>query len=225
VLGGEESCNGDPARRMGAEYIYQMLAEQNIEVLKGYGVKKILTACPHCFNTLFNEYPQFGGMFEVLHHTEYLNELVKEGRLKPSKEMAGTITYHDPCYNARHNDVWKGAREIIENIPMASYKEMQRHGHGTFCCGAGGGRMWMEERMGKKMNMERTDEALASASNTLAVGCPYCNIMLSDGVDERNASKDMAVRDVAQILLESIELVPEPDSSGNGNGRSDSDTD
>jgi Fe-S oxidoreductase len=220
VLGGEESCTGDPARRMGAEYIYQMLAEQNIEVLKGYGVKKILTACPHCFNTLFNEYPQFGGMFEVLHHTEYLNELVKEGRLKPNKDMAGTITYHDPCYNARHNDVWKGAREIIETIPTASYKEMHRHGHGTFCCGAGGGRMWMEERMGKKMNMERTDEALASASDTLAVGCPYCNIMLSDGVDERHASKDMVVRDVAQILLESIELRPDWSTDGNGNGQS-----
>ena len=223
VLGGEESCTGDPARRMGAEYIYQMLAEQNIEVLKGHSVKKILTACPHCFNTLFNEYPQFGGMFEVLHHTEYLNELVKEGRLKPNKDMAGTITYHDPCYNARHNDVWKGAREIIETIPMASYQEMHRHGHGTFCCGAGGGRMWMEERMGKKMNMERTDEALASASDTLAVGCPYCNIMLSDGVDERHASKDMAVRDVAQILLESIQFQPEPGAGGNGSGEATSD--
>jgi Fe-S oxidoreductase len=121
--------------------------------------------------------------------------------------------------------VWKGAREIIETIPMASYKELHRHGHGTFCCGAGGGRMWMEERMGKKMNMERTDEALASASDTLAVGCPYCNIMLSDGVDERHASKDMAVRDVAQILLESIDSRPDSDASGNGNGHSNSDSD
>ncbi|MGH2750529.1 MAG: (Fe-S)-binding protein [Actinomycetota bacterium] len=223
VLGGEESCTGDPARRMGAEYIYQMLAEQNIEVLKGYEVKKILTACPHCFNTLFNEYPQFGGRFEVLHHTEYLNQLLKEGRLKPNREMAATITYHDPCYNARHNDVWKGAREVIESIPMASYREMHRHGHGTFCCGAGGGRMWMEERMGKKMNMERTDEALASASDTLAVGCPYCNIMLTDGVDERHASEDMVVRDVAQILLESIELHPDSSAGGNGNGHSSRD--
>ena len=218
VLGGEESCTGDPARRMGAEYIYQMLAEQNIEVLKGYGVRKILTACPHCFNTLFNEYPQFGGYFEVLHHTEYLNELVREGRLEPKGQMKQTITYHDPCYNARHNDVWKGAREVIESIPMASYKEMHRHGHGTFCCGAGGGRMWMEERMGKKMNMERTDEALASASDTLAVGCPYCNIMLSDGVDERHASENMVVRDVAQILLDSIEMAPSKAAGSSTNG-------
>ncbi|MGH2703063.1 MAG: (Fe-S)-binding protein [Actinomycetota bacterium] len=224
VLGGEESCTGDPARRMGAEYIYQMLAEQNIEVLKGYGVRKILTACPHCFNTIFNEYPQFGGRFEVMHHTEYLNELVKEGRLKPANDMAKTITYHDPCYNARHNDVWKGAREVIESIPMASYKEMHRHGHETFCCGAGGGRMWMEERMGKKMNMERTDEALASASDTLAVGCPYCNIMLTDGVDERHAGENMVVRDVAQILLESVELQPDAKSNANGNGHSSDDS-
>lgn len=218
ILGGDESCTGDPARRMGAEYIYQMLAEQNIEVLKEHKVKKILTACPHCFNTLFNEYPQFGGFFEVVHHTEYLNELVREGRLKPKKSIEKTITYHDPCYNARHNDVWKGAREVIATIPMASYKEMHRHGHGTFCCGAGGGRMWMEERMGKKMNMERTDEALASASDTLAVGCPYCNIMLSDGIDERHASENMAVRDLAQILLESVELEPGASAETNGNG-------
>jgi Fe-S oxidoreductase len=205
ILGGDESCTGDPARRMGAEYIYQMLAEQNIEVLKEHEVKTIITACPHCFNTLFNEYPQFGGVFEVVHHTEYLARLVKEGRLQPRGELAKTVTYHDPCYNARHNDVWKGAREVIESIPGTSYQELHRHGHSTFCCGAGGGRMWMEEHMGKKMNVERTDEALASASETLAVGCPYCNIMLADGVQERHADEQMNVRDVAQLLLASIE--------------------
>jgi Fe-S oxidoreductase len=218
VLGEEESCNGDPARRMGAEYIYQMLAEQNIEVMKNYKVKKIVTSCPHCFNTLFNEYPQFGGNFEVIHHTEYLAQLVKEGRLTPQGELAKTITYHDPCYNARHNDVWQGAREVIESVPGTEYQELHRHGHSTFCCGAGGGRMWMEERMGKKMNMERTDEALASASQELAVGCPYCNIMLSDGVQERHADEKMKVRDVAQILLESIQFHPES-SAANGNGQ------
>ena len=218
VLGADEACTGDPARRMGAEYIYQMLAEQNIEVLKEHKIKQILTACPHCFNTIFNEYPQFGGFFEVMHHTEYLARLVKDGKLKPAKDLNGTITYHDPCYNARHNDVWKGAREVIESIPMASYKELHRHGHATFCCGAGGGRMWMEERMGKKMNIERTDEALASASDTLAVGCPFCNIMLSDGIDERHASEEMVVRDISQILLESVEYQPGPDAGRDGNG-------
>jgi Fe-S oxidoreductase len=225
VLGEEESCNGDPARRMGAEYIYQMLAEQNIEVLNSHGVKKIVTTCPHCFNTLFNEYPQFGGKYEVIHHTEYLAQLVDEGRLRPQGTIDKNITYHDPCYNVRHNDVWKGARLIIDTIPGAEYSELHRHGHSTFCCGAGGGRMWMEERMGKKMNMERTDEALASASDTLAVGCPFCNIMLSDGVTERKADERMVVRDIAQILLQSIEFHPESSvaqgNGSNGNGHGD----
>ena len=218
VLGPDESCTGDPARRMGAEYIYQMLAEQNIEQLKEHGPKKIVTICPHCFNTLFNEYPQFGGVFDVVHHTEYLAELVKEGRLKPTAPMEKTVTYHDPCYNARHNDVWRGAREVIEAIPGTEYEELHRHKHSTFCCGAGGGRMWMEERMGKKVNIERTDEALASASDTLAVGCPFCNIMLSDGITERHADSQMAVRDIAQILLESIEFHPDSSVGSNGNG-------
>ena len=209
VLGPEEACTGDPARRMGAEYIYQMLAEQNIETLNRHKVKTIVTQCPHCFNTLFNEYPQFGGNYEVVHHTEFLARLVAEGRLTPKNGKDASITYHDPCYNARHNDVWKGARQIIDAIPGASYQELHRHGHSTFCCGAGGGRMWMEERMGKKMNIERTDEALASASETLAVGCPYCNIMLSDGVTERQADDQMSVADVAQLLLESVDQQPE----------------
>jgi Fe-S oxidoreductase len=218
VLGQEETCTGDPARRMGAEYIYQMLAEQNTETLNGYNVKKIVTTCPHCFNTLFNEYPQFGGTFEVIHHTEYLAQLVKEGRLKPSAPIEKSVTYHDPCYLARHNDVWKGAREVIEAIPGTEYGELHRHGHSTFCCGAGGARMWMEERMGKKMNIERTDEALASASDTLAVGCPFCNIMLSDGVTERHADEQMSVRDVAQLLLESMAYEPDDDAAAAGNG-------
>jgi Fe-S oxidoreductase len=223
TLGPDENCNGDPARRMGAEYVYQTLAEQAIEQLNEHQVKKIVTICPHCFNTMFNEYPQFGGNFEVVHHTEYLAQLVKEGRLKPAAEVAERITYHDPCYLARHNDVWKGAREVIEAIPGTEYDELHRQKHETFCCGAGGARMWMEERMGKKVNTERTDEALASAANTLAVGCPFCNIMLSDGVNERHASEQMAVRDIAQILLESVQpadppaaMAAEPSSSSAG---------
>jgi Fe-S oxidoreductase len=213
VLGEEENCNGDPARRMGAEYIYQMMAEQNIETMKGYKVKKIVTSCPHCFNTLFNEYPQFGGHFEVIHHTEFLAQLVRDGRLSPDAAMNEKVTYHDPCYLSRHNDVWRGAREVIEAIPGTDYQELHRHRHSTFCCGAGGARMWMEERMGKKMNTERTDEALASASDTLATGCPFCMIMLSDGISERNAEERMSVRDISQILLESVE------SNGNEHGR------
>jgi Fe-S oxidoreductase len=218
TLGPDENCNGDPARRMGAEYIYQMLAEQNIELLKENKVKKIVTICPHCFNTMFNEYPQFGGTFEVIHHTEYLAQLVKEGRLNPSGAMDKKVTYHDPCYLSRHNDVWEGAREVIEAIPGTEYGELHRHGHNTFCCGAGGARMWMEENMGKRVNNDRTDEALASASDTLAVGCPFCNIMLSDGVNERKAEDKMQVRDVAQLLLQSIEFAPSDEPSSNGNG-------
>ena len=221
VLGGDEACTGDPARRMGAEYIYQMLAEQNIEQLKEHNVKKIVTACPHCFNTIFNEYPQFGGSFEVVHHTEYLAQLIKEDRLKPALALDQAVTYHDPCYNARHNDVWKGARHVIESIPNTRYQELHRHGHTTFCCGAGGGRMWMEERMGKKVNIERTDEALASASDTVAVGCPFCNIMLADGITERHADDKITVRDVAQLLLESIAFEQAPEAAratGNGDG-------
>jgi Fe-S oxidoreductase len=212
VLGGDEVCTGDPARRMGAEYIFQMLAEQNIEQLREHGVRKIVTICPHCFNTMGNEYPQFGGYFEVVHHTELLADLVRAGRLRPDEQMEEAVTYHDPCYNARHNDVWKGARTVIESIHGTEYRELHRHGHSTFCCGAGGGRMWMEERMGRRVNIERTDEALASASDTLAVGCPFCNIMLSDGINERDAGSRMKVLDVAQLLLTSVarDRDPEP---------------
>ncbi len=205
VLGKDESCTGDPARRMGAEHIFQMLAEQNVELLKGQAPRRIVTTCPHCFNTIFNEYPQFGGHFEVTHHTEYLAELVAAGRLQPREPVADSITYHDPCYNARHNDLVQGARTVLDAIPGAIYSELHRHGHGTFCCGAGGGRMWMEERRGKRMNLERVDEALASDSDTVVVGCPYCNIMLADGVVDRRANLDLSVTDLAQILLRSVE--------------------
>jgi Fe-S oxidoreductase len=205
ILGADESCTGDPARRMGAEHIYQMLAQQNVEQLDEAAPRRIVTTCPHCFNTIANEYPQFGGHFEVTHHTEYLAELVAEGRLEPQKEVAESITYHDPCYNARHNDLVHGARKVLEAIPGATYQELHRHGHGTFCCGAGGGRMWMEERRGKKMNLERVDEAMASDSGTVAVGCPYCNIMLWDGVVDRGANEELTVTDVAQLLLRSVE--------------------
>jgi Fe-S oxidoreductase len=205
VLGRDELCTGDPARRMGAEHVYQSLAQQNIERLEPHRAKTVVTACPHCFNTIANEYPQLGGNFDVVHHTEYLARLVAAGRLAPKDGSATTFTYHDPCYNARHNDVWRGARAIIESIPHATYREMHRHRHTTFCCGAGGGRMWMEERMGRRVNIERTDEALASASDTLAVGCPFCNIMLADGIEKRHASSDMEVKDVAQVLLEAVD--------------------
>ena len=218
ILGPNEQCNGDPARRLGHEYLFQMMAQANIETLDGFGVKRIVTACPHCFNTLANEYPQFGGNYQVRHHSEYLAELVADGRLKIAKDYVPTVAYHDPCYTARHNDIVEAPRKILAEAG-ATTTEMHRHGRHTFCCGAGGGRMWMEERIGKKVNIDRTDEALALGVDVIGVGCPFCHIMLDDGVKERGAEDHTRVRDLAQILEEVV--VPEgakmlPLANGNG---------
>jgi Fe-S oxidoreductase len=201
VLGPAESCNGDPARRLGHEYLFQMMAKANIETLDGLGVRTIVTACPHCFNTLRNEYPQFGGNYTVRHHSEFLAELVETGRLAIERSFTETVAYHDPCYTARHNDVVDAPRTILRRAG-AEHTEMHRHGRHTFCCGAGGGRMWMEERVGKKINVDRTDEALAVGVDVIGVGCPFCHIMLDDGVKERGADERVAVKDLAEILLE-----------------------
>lgn len=220
ILGPNEQCNGDPARRLGHEYLFQMMAENNIETLDGFGVEKIVTACPHCFNTLSNEYPQFGGDYEVKHHSEFLADLVAEGRLVVEKDYQPTVAYHDPCYTARHNDIIEAPRKIFKEI-NADASEMHRHGRRTFCCGAGGGRMWMEERVGKKVNIDRTDEAIAVGTDVVGVGCPFCHIMLDDGVKERGAEDHTSVRDLAQILEEVIipngaKMLP----LANGNGES-----
>jgi Fe-S oxidoreductase len=203
ILGPSEQCNGDPARRLGHEYLFQTMAQANIETLDGYGVKKVVTACPHCFNILANEYPQFGGNYQVRHHSEFLADLVEEGRLRIEKDFESTVSYHDPCYTARHNDIIEAPRTILAEAG-APVKEMHRHGRHTFCCGAGGGRMWMEERVGKKVNIDRTDEAIALGTDVLGVGCPFCHIMLDDGVKERHADEDLRVRDLAQILEEIV---------------------
>jgi Fe-S oxidoreductase len=199
MLGPREACTGDPARRMGDEYTYQRLAKENVETLNASNVTKIVTTCPHCFNTIGNEYPDFGGRYEVIHHTEFLAELVRDGKLKP---QAGerTITYHDSCYLARHNDVIGAPRELA----AASGKtvEMARSGKRTFCCGAGGARMWMEER-GSPINEERVREAAATGADTLAVGCPFCTVMLDDGV--RNTGAKLQVIDLASLLSEAVE--------------------
>ncbi|MGH2733296.1 MAG: (Fe-S)-binding protein [Actinomycetota bacterium] len=201
ILGPSERCSGDPARRLGHEYLFQLLAKANIETLDAAGATKIVTACPHCFNTLANEYPQLGGRYEVRHHTELLAELVATGRLTIEREVSDRITYHDPCYTARHNDILAAPRRILA-ATGAALTEMGRHGRHTFCCGAGGGRMWMEERAGKRINLDRTDEALASGCGVLGVGCPFCHIMLDDGVKERGADDQVQVRDLAEILEE-----------------------
>jgi len=199
ILGPRESCTGDPARRMGNEYVFQALAEQNVATLNEAGVTKIVASCPHCFNTLANEYPDFGGRYEVLHHTELLAELVREGHLSP---VAGEreITYHDSCYLARHNDVLAAPRELVGRIGKPL--EMVRSGRRTFCCGAGGAHMWMEERA-SPINEERVREAAETGADTLAVACPFCTLMLDDGV--RQTGKELRVADVATLLAESLD--------------------
>jgi Fe-S oxidoreductase len=199
ILGPREACTGDPARRMGNEYVFQSFAEQNVETLNEAGAKKIVTSCPHCFNTLANEYPDFGGSYEVVHHSELLAELVREGRISPNTGD-GRITYHDSCYLARHNDVLAEPRELVAAVGQPV--EMARTGKRTFCCGAGGAHMWMEER-GRPINEERVREAAETGAETLAVACPYCTIMLDDGV--RTSGRDLRVADVATLLAESVD--------------------
>jgi len=199
ILGPREACTGDPARRMGNEYVFQAFAEQNVETLNETAAKKIVTSCPHCFNTLANEYPDFGGNYEVVHHSELLAELVREGRISPNAG-AGRITYHDSCYLARHNDVAAEPRELVAAVGQPI--EMERSGKRTFCCGAGGAHMWMEERAGA-INEERVREAAETGAETLAVACPYCTIMLDDGV--RTSGRNLRVADVATLLAESVD--------------------
>jgi Fe-S oxidoreductase len=199
ILGPREQCNGDPARRMGNEYVFQAYAEQNVATLGGHRVRKIVASCPHCFNTLANEYGDFGGHYEVIHHSELLARLVDEGRLAPPKGEQ-TITYHDSCYLARHNDVLIQPRKLVEAVGTPI--EMGRSGKQTFCCGAGGAHMWMEEK-GKPINVARAKEAAATGAETLAVACPFCTVMLDDGVRETGA--EMRVADVATLLAEALE--------------------
>jgi Fe-S oxidoreductase len=200
ILGPREACTGDPARRMGNEYVFQAFAEQNVETLNEAGVKKIIANCPHCFNTLGNEYPDFGGDYEVIHHSELLSRLVAEGKLSPKRDDGLSITYHDSCYLARHNDVLAPPRDLVAAVGHPV--EMERSGKQTFCCGAGGAHMWMEERAGA-INENRVREAAATGADTLAVACPYCTVMLDDGV--QSTGDALRVVDVATLLIEAVE--------------------
>ena len=221
VLGNGETCTGDSARRAGNEVLFQMLAEQNVETLNEVGATKIVVTCAHCFNTIKNEYPQLGGHYEVLHHTQLLNRLVREKKIVPVnrpdgprkstlKDVAstsGTVTYHDPCYLGRHNNVYTPPRELIGALPGVELREMERTKEKSFCCGAGGARMWMEEQLGSRINLNRTDEAIATGADRIAVGCPFCRVMLTDGLTAKQsegASEDIEVVDVAQMLLASV---------------------
>jgi Fe-S oxidoreductase len=208
VLGPAETCTGDPARRMGNEFVFSMLAQQNIETLNEAAPKTIVASCPHCFNAIANEYPQLGGHYEVIHHTQLLARLVSQGKLTPAERINEKLTYHDPCFLGRHNRVFTPPREILEAVPGIEATEMHRCKERGFCCGAGGARMWMEERIGKRINTERIEEALALAPDTISTSCPYCLVMLGDAVSAKKASGEaketLEVVDVAQLLARSV---------------------
>ncbi|MFC4912427.1 (Fe-S)-binding protein [Actinomadura gamaensis] len=214
VLGPMEACTGDPARRLGMEFVFQMLGQQNVETLNEAGVKKIVATCPHCFNTLANEYPQIGGNYEVVHHTQLLAHLVEEGKLTPVTPIEEKITYHDPCFLGRHNKVYKQPRDIMATVPGVQTQEMHRHKDRGFCCGAGGARMWMEERIGKRINTERVDEALTTDPDTVSTACPFCLVMLGDAINEKKnageAKETLEVVDVSQLLIRSVKGEPVP---------------
>jgi Fe-S oxidoreductase len=210
VLGPMEACTGDPARRLGNEFVFSMLAQQNIETLNEAKVKKVVASCPHCFNTISREYPQLGGNYEVIHHTQLLARLVEEGKLTPVNPVDEKITYHDPCFLGRHNKVYTPPRSIIDAVPGTTAEEMHRCKGRGFCCGAGGARMWLEERTGKRINEERIEEALALDPDTVSTACPYCMVMLGDAINAKKASGEakqtLEVIDVAQLLVRSIKL-------------------
>lgn len=209
ILGAEESCTGDPAKRAGNEFLYQMQAMQNIMVLNGYEVKKIVTACPHCFNILKNEYPELGGNYEVVHHTQLINGLIKEGKIRMSDSNSfhgKKITFHDPCYLGRGNDVYEAPREVLQKLD-AELVEMKRSRSKGLCCGAGGAQMFKEAEPGdKEVNVERTEEALELSPNVIATGCPFCNTMMTDGVKNFNKEDSTQVKDIAELIAEAADL-------------------
>ena len=208
VLGTEESCTGDPAKRAGNEFAFMMSAMQNIQVLNGYEIKKIVTACPHCFNTIKNEYPELGGKYEVIHHTQLINGLIKEGKLSVSGgDFKGKkITFHDPCYLGRANDVYEAPREVLQKLD-AELVEMKNCKAKGLCCGAGGAQMFKEAEKGdKEVNVKRTEDVLETKSNIVATGCPFCNTMMTDGIKHFNKEEDVEVLDVAEMIANAMDL-------------------
>jgi len=201
ILGAEESCCGEPARRLGNEYLFQIQAKKNIELLNSHNVKRIVTACPHCFNTIKNEYPQFGGKFEAFHHTELIIQLLKEGRLKV-KGRGELVTYHDPCYLGRYNDIYQPPRQILKSIPDIKMVEMERNRERSFCCGGGGGHMWLEERIGRRINELRTEQAMETKAQTVITACSFCLQMFDDGIKAKAAEEKLKVMDIAELVAE-----------------------
>lgn len=200
ILGTAEGCTGDAARRTGNEYLFDAMAKQNVQTLNDYGVKKIVTACPHCLNSLKNEYPAFGGHYEVLHHSQLIDDLVGSGRVKLDQEMMAKVTYHDPCYLGRWNNEYEAPRRSLAAVKHLSLVEMEKSKRTSMCCGAGGGQMWKEEKVGKRVNLERTEQALATGADTIAVACPFCMTMLEDGVKSQNKEESVKVLDIAEVI-------------------------
>jgi Fe-S oxidoreductase len=208
ILGKEEACTGDPARRAGNEFLFQMMAYQNIQILNGYGIKKIVTTCPHCFNTLKNEYPELGGIYDVIHHTTFLQELIDQGKIKLKEGgsyKGKKISYHDSCYLGRSNAIYEAPRKVLEALE-GELIEMKRCRSNGLCCGAGGAQMFKEDEPGdKRINIERADEALETGATVIAAACPFCNTMMTDGVKNREKEGSVAVLDIAEMIAESME--------------------
>jgi Fe-S oxidoreductase len=203
VLGTEEKCNGDSARRLGNEFLAQTLIKENAETLKKYKFNKILVTCPHCLQIIGNEYKQFGADYEVVHHSQFINELVTDKKIEidTGKKINEKVTYHDSCYLGRYNDIYDEPRKLIDSVNSGTQVEMPRTRDKGLCCGAGGGRMWMEEKIGKKVNIERTEEALSVNPDTISTACPFCMTMMSDGVKEKGKQEEVKVKDIAEIVL------------------------
>ncbi len=209
ILGNEETCNGESARRMGNEMLFQTLAGQNVATFNNYKVKKVLTQCPHCFNTIKNEFPQLGGNFEVVHHSELIAKLIEDGRISLAQteeinKLTGSVTYHDSCYLGRHNGVYEAPRQALASVPGLKLAELPRSERQGFCCGAGGGRMWMEEKLGTRINQNRVEEVEKSGASTVATACPFCLTMLKDGISEKGLEQKIAVKDVAELIAEAL---------------------
>jgi Fe-S oxidoreductase len=205
ILGNEEKCTGEPARRLGHEYLYQTLAQGNIETLKQYKFQTIVTACPHCFNTIRNEYPDFDGRFKVIHHSQLLDELVASGRLRVKKERSERITYHDACNLGRYNGIYDEPRRVLAGVTRGELVEMKLNRSAGFCCGGGGGRAWLEEHEGRRVNQLRVEQAMEVKPDILASACPFCLTMFEDGVKAKEVGDKIKTRDIAELLAERLE--------------------